>query len=394
MTGRVDDRTIAKYKVEAKKHKRDSWYLAFIMDTGSDERNRGKTVNLGEASFELSNKRFTMLDAPGHKNYIKNMISGACFADIAVLLVSARRGEFEAGFMKGGQTKEHALLMRTFGVSKIIIAVNKMDDGSVLWDKVRYDTIVESVKKFLTKKIHFKSKNLHFIPISGLSGENIQDPYHKSKWYKGPSLIGLLNNIDLKTRTRTGPLRIMSSSCRMINGVFECNGKILYGMLSVNDELCVVPTQGSPIVCTKITIDRKVVKTAMAGERVRLELKGLTKLLSGSLICGLVQPCKECKSFIAELQIKQLLPSTVFSSGYLCMLHVHSNTVRCQISKLIKVGNNSKPVFARKNDICEVRIKVAESIAVEVFREFSTLGRFTLRNQDLTVAVGKITRVV
>ena len=137
----VDDRTIEKYEKDAKEKNRESWYMAYIMDTNEEERAKGKTVEVGRAHFETEKKRYTVLDAPGHKNYVPNMIAGAAQADVGVLVIAARKGEFETGFERGGQTREHAQLAKTLGVTKLIVVVNKMDDPTVKWDKGRWDEI-------------------------------------------------------------------------------------------------------------------------------------------------------------------------------------------------------------------------------------------------------------
>jgi peptide chain release factor subunit 3 len=157
-TGQVDERTIQKYEKEAKEKNRESWYLAYILDTSEEERAKGKTVEVGRAHFNTTKKRYTLLDAPGHKNYVPNMIGGASQADVGVLVISARKGEFEAGFDRGGQTREHAMLAKTLGIQKLIVLVNKMDDPHVKWDKGRYDEIEGKLTPFL-KKCGFNMKN-------------------------------------------------------------------------------------------------------------------------------------------------------------------------------------------------------------------------------------------
>lgn len=150
-TGQVDERTIQKYEKEAKEKNRESWYLAYIMDTNEDERTKGITVEVGRAHFSTSKKRYTLLDAPGHKTYVPNMISGASQADVGVLVISARKGEFETGFDRGGQTREHAMLAKTLGLQKLIILVNKMDDSTVNWSQERFDEIEGKLSPFLKK---------------------------------------------------------------------------------------------------------------------------------------------------------------------------------------------------------------------------------------------------
>lgn len=178
------------------------------MDTGEEERAKGKTVEVGRAHFETENKRFTMLDAPGHKNYVPNMIQGASQADVAVLVISARKGEFETGFDRGGQTREHAMLAKTLGVDKLIVVINKMDEAN--WKEERYTECTGKLKPFLKKCGYAVKKNVTFIPISGLTGENVRDPLEKelAPWYKGDTLLGILDKIEIAGRDRDGPLRV------------------------------------------------------------------------------------------------------------------------------------------------------------------------------------------
>merc|ERR1719296_207530 len=166
LTDNVDKRTIEKYEREAKERNRESWFLAFIMDTSEEERAKGITVEVGRAHFETEAKRYTILDAPGHKNYVPNMIVGASQADIGILVISARKGEFETGFEKGGQTREHALLAKTLGVDKLVLAINKMDDHSVEWAESRYTEIKDKMSPFL-KTSGFKDEQVMFLPLSG-----------------------------------------------------------------------------------------------------------------------------------------------------------------------------------------------------------------------------------
>ncbi|KAJ4752649.1 GTP-binding elongation factor Tu family protein [Rhynchospora pubera] len=191
LSGQVDDRTIQKYEKEAKDKSRESWYMAYIMDTNEEERVKGKTVEVGRAHFETDNTRFTILDAPGHKSYVPNMISGASQADIGVLVISARKGEFETGYEKGGQTREHVLLAKTLGVAKLVVVINKMDDPTVNWNKSRYDEIESKMAPFLKTSGYNIKKDVHFLPISGLVGSNIKDRLDTKicSWWDGPCLF-------------------------------------------------------------------------------------------------------------------------------------------------------------------------------------------------------------
>ena len=173
LKGMVDKRTIEKFEREAKERNRDSWFLAFILDTSEEERAKGKTVEVGRAYFDTDAHRYTILDAPGHKNYVPNMISGASQADVGVLVISARKGEFETGFEKGGQTREHALLAKTLGIQHLVVVINKMDDPTVQWAQERYEECVSKLKPYLKTCGYVIKRDVKFVPISGLTGDNI-----------------------------------------------------------------------------------------------------------------------------------------------------------------------------------------------------------------------------
>ena len=186
LTGTVDKRTMEKLEREAKDAGRESWYLSWALDSTPQERRQGKTVEVGRAYFETDLRRYTILDAPGHKTFVPSMISGAAQADVAILVISARKGEFETGFERGGQTREHIMLVKTAGVSKIVIAVNKMDDPTVKWDKARYDEIKDKLTPF-AKAAGFNPKtDVTFIPVSAYTGLNLKDPVAKTicPWWR------------------------------------------------------------------------------------------------------------------------------------------------------------------------------------------------------------------
>jgi peptide chain release factor subunit 3 len=206
LTNMVDERTIQKYERESKEKNRESWYMAYIMDTNDEERAKGKTVEVGRAVFETAKTRFTILDAPGHKNYVPNMISGASQADVGALVISARKGEFETGFERGGQTREHAQLAKTLGVSKLLVIVNKMDDPSVGWSKERFDEIEQKLVPFLKSCGYNTKKDLQFLPISGLLSYNMKERVAKGicPWWNGPCLFEALDDVKIPERNPKG----------------------------------------------------------------------------------------------------------------------------------------------------------------------------------------------
>jgi peptide chain release factor subunit 3 len=186
LCGMVDKRTMEKYEREAKEAGRESWYLSWALDSTPQERSKGKTVEIGRAYFETSARRYTILDAPGHKTYVPSMISGAAQADIALLVISARKGEFETGFEKGGQTREHIMLVKTAGVNKVIVVINKMDDHTVNWDKARYEEIKEKLTPFVRGAgFHIKT-DVSWLPVSAYTGANLKERVSKSvcSWWE------------------------------------------------------------------------------------------------------------------------------------------------------------------------------------------------------------------
>lgn len=210
LTGMVDKRTLEKFERESKEAGRESWYLSWALDSTSQEREKGKTVEVGRGFFETGKRRYTILDAPGHKTYVPAMISGAAQADVALLVISARRGEFETGFEKGGQTREHAMLVKTAGVQRLVVVVNKMDEPTVGWSKERYDEIVGKLTPFLRSAGFNPKTDVTFIPVSGFAGQNLKDPVSKDicSWYSGPPLLSFLDDLSIGDRKISEPLKM------------------------------------------------------------------------------------------------------------------------------------------------------------------------------------------
>lgn len=197
LTGMVDKRTLEKYEREAREKSRESWYLSWALDTNQEERDKGKTVEVGRAYFETEKKHFTILDAPGHKSFVPNMIGGAAQADLAVLVISARKGEFETGFERGGQTREHAMLAKTAGVKHLIVLVNKMDDQTVNWDEARYNDCRDKILPYLRKLGFNPAKDLTFMPCSGLTGYGLRDKIDPKlcPWYQDIPFISFIDQL-------------------------------------------------------------------------------------------------------------------------------------------------------------------------------------------------------
>ncbi|KAE9457226.1 hypothetical protein C3L33_10870, partial [Rhododendron williamsianum] len=387
-------------------------YMAYIMDTNEEERVKGITVEVGRAHFETETTRFTILDAPGHKSYVPNMISGASQADIGVLVISARKGEFETGYEKGGQTREHVQLAKTLGVSKLLVVVNKMDDPTVNWSKDRYDEIESKMTPFLKSSGYNVKKDVQFLPISGLFGSNMITRLDKSvcSWWNGPCLFEALDAVEVPLRdlkVRSGMIKASSRHALLpIIDKFKdmgtvVMGKVESGSVSEGDSLLLMPNKAQVKVLS-IYIDEDKVRCAGPGENLRVRLSGIEEddILSGFVLCSVVRPIASVSEFVAQLQILELLDNAIFTAGYKAVLHIHAVVEECEIVELMqqidpktKKLMKKKVLFVKNGAVVVCRIQVNNVICIEKFSDFAQLGRFTLRTEGKTVAVGKVTDV-
>lgn len=408
-TGMVDKRVIDKFTREAKERNRDSWFLAFIMDTNEEERAKGKTVEVGRASFETENKRFTILDAPGHKNYVPNMIQGASQADVGILVISARRGEFEAGFDGAGQTREHAMLAKTLGIDKLIVVINKMDEKTVKWSKARYEEIQSKMKPFLRHSCGFRLKrDVQWVPISGMTGENLKDraTAETCPWYRGPSLIELLDKIPVSNRDPKASLRMPILGKMFDRGVIAM-GKIESGTLKRGMDLMLMPMNIKTQVISLYVDDggevMKECNVAKPGENVRVKLKGVADndVHKGFVLSSVEDPTPACREFIAIIEVLELLEHRkLITSGYECILHCHTVSEECTFEELlsemdlkVKKFSKRKPMFVKSKSVIKCKISLKQSIAIETFAKCPQLGRFTLRDEGKTIGIGKIMKI-
>ncbi len=403
LTGSVDERTIEKFSREAKQRNRESWFLAFIMDTSEEERAKGKTVEVGRAEFGTDARRYTILDAPGHKNYVPNMIQGASQADVGVLVISARKGEFEAGFDRSGQTREHALLAKTLGVRLLIVVINKMDEETVQWSQERFDDIKDKLEPFLKRSGYNTKKHVHWVPISAITGANVQEKVSSDvcPWYKGKSLFETMNTLKVGGRDPYGPLRVPVLDRYNDRGVVAM-GKVESGMLVKGRKVMLLPVVKIATV-DEIRIgegEDDIVDAARPGDNIYAKLKGISDedLHKGFMIVDPGHPAPSAKRFQAQLQIMDLEHRNVFTAGYNAVLHLHTAEEECTVDKLVglykKDGTMEKnPRFIKSNQACLCNITLTQNTPMEKFETFQQLGRFTLRDEGRTIAIGKITGI-
>jgi len=401
LTNMVDKRTLEKYEKEAKEINRETWYLSWCMDTNAEERNKGKTVEVGRAYFETEKKHFTILDAPGHKSYVPNMIGGASQADLAVLVISARKGEFETGFERGGQTREHAMLVKTAGVKHLVILINKMDDPTVKWDVKRYDYCRDQLTPYL-KSVGFnpaKGQCL-FMPCSGLTGQGILEPCGSdAPWYTGLPFIPYIDSLDTLKRHVDGPfmMPIVDKYSEMGTVVI---GKVESGSMKKGDILLVMPNRVE-VKVDQIWSDDIEVTEVTSGENIKTKVKGIeeNEVTPGFVLCCPTNPIKTGRVFDAQVVMLDL--KSIICAGFSCMLHLQAMAEEVTIKALIclvdkKTGEKSKtrPRFIKQDQIAIARFVANHPICMETFKAHPQLGRFTLRDEGTTIAIGKILKVV
>ncbi|KAJ1813838.1 translation termination factor GTPase eRF3, partial [Coemansia sp. RSA 2598] len=399
LTDMVDKRTMEKYEREAKEAGRESWYLSWALDTNQEERAKGKTVECGRAFFETAKRRYTILDAPGHKTFVPSMLGGAAQADIGVLVISARKGEFETGFERGGQTREHAFLAKTAGVRRLIIAINKMDDPTVKWDKGRYDEIVGKLTPFLRQAGYYKADAI-FMPISGFTGAGVKDRVKPElcPWYTGPSLLEQLDEQKAIDRKINGPLRIPISEKFSEMGTV-ISGKIDSGHIKVNQKVMIMPDKRITDVVAVYGENENEEQMAVCGDNVRVKLRNVDErdVRSGFVLTDVKNPCHVTRAFEAQLQI--LDAESIITAGFKSVMHLHTAVEEVVITKLVHKLNKKlqksklPPPFVKTGEACIARIEVNKTVCAEKFSDFPQLGRFTLRDKGNTIAVGKILRI-
>ena len=404
MSGKVNELEIKRFQQEAKDKDRDSWFLAYIMDLNEEEREKGKTVEVGRATFQTKKKRFTILDCPGHEKYLINMLAGAAQADVAALVISAKPGEFESGFEKSGQTKQHAMLAKALGVQRLVIIVNKMD--IVDWNKNRFDYIKDNLSIFLHNNCGYEEKDIFWTVISGLHGTNLKKRMDQSlaPWFYGQSLFETLDSLPKIKKTSRPFLRIPLLDKYKDQGNNMVFGKVESGVIKCDMKCVIMPIQKEITVQKIYNNDDKPMLYAEPGENVKLQIKGceLEEIKRGFVICGQQFWTNVAQEFIAEIQVLELLPSQIFNEGFSLVMHLHTIMEEVTVKKIrtridsegveIKDFRKKKIRKLQSRDKGTIILKTNLPICLEKYAEFSELGRFTLRKDNNTIAIGVITK--
>jgi len=383
--GAVDEQTLTKLKEEAKEKGKAGFEFAYVMDTIKEERERGVTIDLTYKKFETKKYDFTIIDAPGHKDFIKNMITGTSQADAAVLVVAATNSVQE-------QTKEHAFLAKTLGVGQLIVAVNKMDMVSYAEDK--YNSTVDDVKKLITT-YGWKADDVKFLPIAALKGDNIKDASSEMSWYKGPSLLASLDELHPPEKPTGLALRMPVQDVYSIKGIGSVPvGRIETGEMKIGQKLVGMPS-GKEGELKTIEMHHEQMKVAGPGGNVGIAIRGIGKddLKRGDVLGTVDNPPTVAKEFTVKIVL--LNHPSVLTVGYTPVFHINTAQVSCRVTKILKKINpktgetlEENPDLLRNGDVAEIVCVPTRPTCIEKNSDFPQLAKLAIRDMGRTVAAG------
>nr|BAN38771.1 elongation factor 1-alpha 1 [Entamoeba histolytica] len=397
--GGIDQRTIEKFEKESAEMGKGSFKYAWVLDNLKAERERGITIDISLWKFETSKYYFTIIDAPGHRDFIKNMITGTSQADVAILIVAAGTGEFEAGISKNGQTREHILLSYTLGVKQMIVGVNKMD--AIQYKQERYEEIKKEISAFL-KKTGYNPDKIPFVPISGFQGDNMIEPSTNMPWYKGPTLIGALDSVTPPERPVDKPLRLPLQDVYKISGIgtVPC-GRVETGVLRPGTIVQFAPS-GVSSECKSVEMHHTALAQAIPGDNVGFNVRNLTvkDIKRGNVASDVKnQPAVGCEDFTAQVIVMNH-PGQI-RKGYTPVFDCHTSPIACKFEEFLskidrrtgKSMEGGEPEYIKNGDSALVKIVPTKPLCVEEFAKFPPLGRFAVRDMKQTVAVGVVKAV-
>ena len=397
--GVVDERTIAAHAEESEKTgKGDTFKYAWVMDNIKDERERGITIDLAFQKFETPKYFFTLIDAPGHRDFIKNMITGASEADCAVLVLSAKEGETDTAVAPGGQAREHAFLLKTLGVSQLIVAINKMDDSSYSEDAYK-----KAAEKGMTlvKSVGYKADQVPFIPVSGWKGDNLVKRSDSMAWYKGKTLLEAFDDFSVPDKPTGKPLRMPIQDVYTITGVGTVPvGRVETGTMKPADKIIVMPS-GAQGEIKSMETHHTELKVAEAGDNIGCNLRGIDKkdIKRGDVIGTPNAPPTVAKEFLAQIIV--IHHPTAIAPGYTPVMHCHTAQVAATMTEFVSKINPATgaveeegPKFLKVGDSAMVKIRPVRPTPIETFKEFPELGRFALRDMGATIAAGIVKEII
>jgi elongation factor 1-alpha len=386
-TGAVPPHIIEKYREEAKAKGKESFVFAWVMDSLKEERDRGITIDVAHQRFDTAKYYFTVVDCPGHRDFVKNMITGASQADAAILVCAVKDGV-------QSQTKEHIFLARTLGITQLIIAMNKMDE--VNYDKARFD-VVKADLGTLLKMVGYKPDEMLFIPTSAFKGDNLAKPSENTKWYTGPTLLAALDTLKIPDKPTTLPLRIPVQDAYTISGIGTVPvGRVETGIMRPGDKIIFMPAKAVGEV-KSIEMHHQEIKEAVPGDNIGWNVRGVEKkdIRRGDVCGSVAKPPTVADEFTAQIVVLQH-PSAI-TIGYTPVLHCHTAQVAGTITAILKkldpkTGQVAaeNPDFIKAGDAAVVVIKPAKPLCIEKVKEIPQLGRFAIRDMGMTIAAGMV----
>jgi elongation factor 1-alpha len=384
-TGSIPEQKMREYQQLAKELGRETFEFAFVMDRLKEERERGVTIDIAHQRFDTQKYYFTIIDCPGHRDFVKNMITGTSEADAAILVVSAKEGVQE-------QTKEHAYLARVMGVGQMIVVINKMD--AVNYDEKRFNEVKEEVSKLL-KGIGYKTDEILFIPASAYKGDNVAKKSENMPWYKGPTVIEALDTFTVPERPIDKPLRIPIQDVYSITGVGTVPvGRVETGVLKKGDKIIFMPSNVTGEV-KSIEMHHEEIPEAKPGDNIGFNVRGVGKdqVKRGDVVSHPDTPPTVVKEFTAQIIV--LNHPTVISRGYTPVFHVHTAQVACKIVDILKKIDpktgatvQENPDFIKTGDAAIIKVQPTKPLVIEKQNEFPELARFAIRDMGVTVAAG------
>ena len=390
-SGNVDEQTMRKLKEKAKELGKGGFEFAFVMDNLKEERERGVTIDLAHKKFDTPKYYFTIIDAPGHRDFIKNMITGASQADAAVLVVAANDGV-------NAQTKEHVFLSRTLGVQQMIIAVNKMDISGVEYSEEKFKKVKEDVSNLL-KTVGYNPDEIPFIPIASLVGDNVAKKSENMPWYSGETLLTTLDTLKLPDKPTNLPLRLAVQDVYNITGIGVVPvGRVETGVMKIGDKIVAMPgREGKGVVgeVKSIEMHHEQLQKAEPGDNVGFNVRGFGKkdLARGDVLGHVDNPPTVATEFTAQMVV--LNHPTVVTVGYTPVFHIHTAQVACQVTAIEKKLNpatgevlQENPDFIKNGDAAIVKIKPVTPLVIEKQKEIPQMSRFAIRDSGSTVAAG------
>ncbi|MEK6857121.1 MAG: translation elongation factor EF-1 subunit alpha [Nanoarchaeota archaeon] len=387
-SGNVDENTMRKLKETAEELGKGGFEFAFVMDQLVEERKRGVTIDLSHKQFKTKKYDFTIIDAPGHRDFIKNMITGAAQADAAVIVVGSEGIQ--------AQTKEHVFLSKTLGVAQIIVAVNKMDVNK--YDQAKFNAIKTDVSALL-KSVGYKLELVQFVPLASFLGDNVVKRSTNMPWYTGPTLLEALDNLTAPEKPTQLPLRLPIQDVYNIKGIGVVPvGRIETGIMKVGDKIVIMPgREGKGVQGEVKTIEMHHEQLQMAepGDNVGFNVRGieLKDIARGDVLGPVSNPPTVATEFTAQIVV--LNHPTVITVGYTPVFHIHTTQVACQFTELVRKLNPATgevlaehPDFLKNGDVAIVKLKPAQPMVIERQKDIPKLAKFAVRDSGMTVAAG------